>query len=73
MPALEENLKRIMFNILPNICRETQLQTVFTFQTSGVKPVDDLKYGKQEDLKDLLPVNYTAEKITGSLQVLYIV
>ena len=56
MSALDEEIKGIIFRVLPNLSEETQLQLISRLQCAGLESKEDLKYVQQEDLADLLPV-----------------
>ncbi|XP_049450815.1 uncharacterized protein LOC125900084 [Epinephelus fuscoguttatus] len=56
MSALGEEIRGIILRALPNLSEETQLQLYSKLQCCGLKSKEDLKYVKQEDIADLLPV-----------------
>ncbi|KAJ8014573.1 hypothetical protein DPEC_G00041650 [Dallia pectoralis] len=56
MSTLAEEIKKIIIKALPNICAETQEQLFNIFQSCGLECTEDLKYVRQEDIGDVLPV-----------------
>lgn len=56
MTTLEEELKEILSSALPTISEAVQQLVVDKLINSGLDSKEDLKYVKQEDIEDLLPV-----------------
>lgn len=56
MTTLVEELKIIIPRTLPNISEAVQQLLVDKLLSSGLESVEDLKYVKQEDIADIIPV-----------------
>lgn len=56
MKTLEEELKDILSSALPTISEAVQQLVIDKLINCGLDSKEDLKYVKQEDIEDLLPV-----------------
>ncbi|KAL7831298.1 hypothetical protein SRHO_G00308010 [Serrasalmus rhombeus] len=56
MTTMFEELKAIILRALPTIDENTVQKLINQLQTSGLESIDDLKYVRQEDIADLLPI-----------------
>ncbi|CAJ1062884.1 uncharacterized protein LOC117823392 [Xyrichtys novacula] len=56
MSTVGEQIKDIILKVLPSLSEDTQQRVISELQTMGVETVEDLKYVKQDDMRDLLPI-----------------
>lgn len=68
MTTLVEELKEIILRALPNISEAVQQLVIDRLMSSGLDSTEDLKYVKQEDIGDLLPV-IQQRKLLGAFKM----
>lgn len=56
METLVDELKEVLFRALPNLSKTVQETLIERLISSGLESRQDLRYVKQEDIADILPV-----------------
>lgn len=72
MTTLVEELKEIILRALPNISEAVQQLIIDRLLSSGLDSTEDLKYVKQEDIADLLPVIQQQKRLDAFKMGMYV-